>query len=257
MPTHRNKILLLIAYLTFAVLATGQNSLVAQLEEVAQQEQQAKDDKQDGESAEKKEEAEGPITDTKDQVNEAPIVGDQYIRFHMWDGSILGGDVSNSTITVATDFGPLQIPIKRILKFHPGIESLPELKSKIDELVAGLGDKDFDVREKSHRQLARMGPSIRNLLDEYDDGGSAEIKKHMAEIKAEIDEVMDEMEEDENGELERSLIRGDLIVTPDFSIVGKIQEGKFDVQSKFGKLDVQLSDIRMANREFQALKDEV
>lgn len=177
-------------------------------------------------------------------------ISEKFVRFHMWDGSIVGGEVQMETISVETEFGVLQVPIRDIRKFYPGLNSFPELDTKIKNLVEKLGDKDFDVREKSHRELTGMGIQIRNELDKFEDGGSAERKKRISEIKKEFDEQLDSMDEDDDS-TEQPLIRGDRIDTPNFSIVGKIQQEEFVLDSKFGELRVTLGDVQMADRSFQ------
>jgi len=89
------------------------------------------------------------------------------------------------------------------------------MTSKIEKLVEGLGDKNFDVREKSQRELGSMGLQIRKELNRFNDGGSAERKKRITEIKNAIDEELSSMEEEELAldPLSQPLIRGDKIET--------------------------------------------
>ncbi len=206
---------------------------------------------QEGETAE----------EVKESIELRPVpkilLPEKYVRFHMWDGSIVGGEVQMDSISVRTEFGLLQIPIREIDRFYPGLNSFPDLNSKIEKLIAGLGDKNFDIREKSHRELAAMGVQIRNEMDRFVDGGSAERKKRIAEIKKEIDEEIDSMEEDDIDPLQRSLIRGDQIETPNFSIVGKIEQSEFILSSKFGELRVMLGDVRMADRSFNKTPESI
>lgn len=188
-----------------------------------------------------------------------PELPKKFVRFHMWDGSIVGGEVQMDTITVRTEFGSLEVPVEDIKRFYPGLNSFPELNSKIEKLVKDLGHKDFDVREKSKRELRAMGHQIRNELNRFDDGGSAERKKRLGEIKKEISEEFDSMEEEDlaNDLLNQPLIRGDKIETPLFSIVGKIEQEKFVLTSKFGELTVKLADVRMADRAFMKVAEVV
>jgi hypothetical protein len=58
-------------------------------------------------------------------------------------------------------------------------------------------------------------------------------------------------------EIERPMIFADTIVTPDFSIVGEIQQQEFAVKSKFGALLIQLGDIKFANRKSDQGKEEI
>ena len=180
-----------------------------------------------------------------------PEISKKFIRFHMWDGSIVGGEVKIDTITVRTEFGSLEVPVEDVKRFFPGLNSFPELTSKIKKLVEDLGDKDFEVREKSKRELETMGLQIRNELERFDDGGSAERKKRLIEIKKTITEELDSMEDElAKDPLNKPLIRGDRIDTPLFSVVGKIQQEEFVLTSKFGELTVKLAEVRMADRAF-------
>ena len=192
--------------------------------------------------------ADDVVTDTSPSVSPNKL-NENYIRFYLWDGSIVSGDLQVEAISLATEFGTLQIPINSIKNFHPGLNSFPELNAKIQSLVEGLGDKNFDVREESQRELTAMGLQIRNEIQKLKDDGSAERKKRLGIIRNEIKQALAELEESgDEFSPERSLIRGDSIETPEFSAVGKIQQQTFTLQSKFGQLSVQLSDIKMAER---------
>jgi len=203
----------------------------------------------------------------KPAVNEATDISssvsrnnlnENFIRFYLWDGSIVAGELQVEAISLATEFGTLQIPIKSIRNFHPGLNSFPELNAKIQSLVEGLGDKNFDVREKSQRELIVMGLQIRNEIQKFKNDGSAERKKRLGIIKNEIKQTLAELDEaGDEFSAERSLIRGDSIETPEFSAVGKIQQQTFTLQSRFGQLSVQLSDIKMAERPIVEQKSEV
>ncbi|MEM7784545.1 MAG: hypothetical protein AAF623_14445 [Planctomycetota bacterium] len=181
---------------------------------------------------------------------------DQFVKFHLWDGSIIGGLVQNKTIDVRTDFGPLVVPVARLVRFYPGAQSLPEIKSELDLLVKQLDDKSYDVREKAQKALISKGTLIRGLLNGYGEGNSAESRKRLADVKSQLDQMSDELEDDESS-ASRTMIAGDLIETPDFDIVGKIQNSEFEVKTKFGMLVVQLSDIEYADRSFNKQSVEI
>lgn len=238
------------AFLQGQQIIVQDDPIPVQLVQDTQPQASGKDDKKPADD-------ETNVTDTA-STNKAPVepIGEQYIRLHMWDGSIVAGDVLVDRITVRTEFGNLEIPISQIRRFYPGLDSFPDLNAKLEGLVEGLGDKDFDVREKSHRALAAMGVQIREQIERFKDKGSAERKKRLGELKKEIDEMIDALEEDgENAEV--ALINGDTVETPGFTIVGKIEQDKFTLQSKFGPLSVPLSEIKMGDRAFQTAKAEI
>ena len=193
-----------------------------------------------------------PLTDTATlQATEEPE--NKQVRFHMWDGTVITGEVAIDQISMDTEFGILQIPIERIRKMSPGLDSYPELDATIQEQIEALGDKNFEVREKATRALSAMGTPIRNILKATDPGNDAEQKKRLAGILKDFDELDDDGE----GSNDSMLIRGDTLVTPEFAIVGKIVQQEFTVQSKFGQLKVQLGDIKKADRPFKTVAQEV
>lgn len=191
--------------------------------------------------------------DQEDDVIVAPRVavqqpGEREMRLRLWDGTIVTGDLGIDLLNVNTQFGQLEVPVKNIISLRPGLESFPEMTQRIGVMVEKLGDRDFQTREKAHRDLVAMGRSIRFVLANFSDGGSAERKKHLDKIREQIEEMVDEESEwdDESGDLE--LIQGDTIITRDFTIVGKILQPEFSLSSKYGKLTIALSDIKMGDR---------
>lgn len=179
------------------------------------------------------------------------------VKFKMWDGSVVTGNVSIDKIHVATEFGTLEIPIDRIINFYPGLNSFPEKMAELTTLVEQLGDSSYDVREKAHTRIVALGLPMQKEIERFEDGGSVERKKHLAEISKALDELIEEMEDFDEYVPVRPMIRGDVVETPDFTIVGKIQENNFEVQSRFGVLNVKLSDVQQASRDIENERQEV
>ena len=190
---------------------------------------------------------EEPAISTETLKTDEPKIDDRFLRFQMWDGTVVSGIVSIAAIDIETEFGSLQIPIERLVDFRPGLVSLPELQTKVDGLVEKLGDREFKTRESAHRELVAMGPMLPNMLSSLDDGGDAERKKHLVKIKEEIEAMLEE-EDGEDSVNPDMISRGDRVQTPDFSIVGKLVQQEFEVKSKIGDLRIQLSDVKRADR---------
>ena len=94
-----------------------------------------------------------------------------------------------------------------------------------------------------------MGPQFLMEIYRYEDGGNAERKRHLKEIRAELENLAEEMENDDEGEEgDVAMLRGDSVVTKDFTIVGKIKEKEFTVSSKYGPLKIKLADIKYMDR---------
>lgn len=201
--------------------------------------------KGDSEDKDKKEEEEAV------EVPDIPAepIPPKLVRFHMSDGSIISGDLAIEFITVKTDFGELKVPIKKIVAFRPGLKSFPERVSKIEQLVDQLGDADYTARMTARRDITSMGLKIQNFIKKYEKDSDAERKKHILEIQKELAE----MAEDDDDAYDRSYddrpwVEGDEIVTDTFTIVGKIVESEFNVDSKYGKLKVALEDVAYGDK---------
>ncbi len=173
------------------------------------------------------------------------------IRLHLWDGNVITGELGINQVTVQTEFGELQVPVEKIVSFRPGLESFPAMRERIEKLVDDLGSDDYKTRESAHKGLLAMGMQLRREIYRFDDGGNAERKRHLDEIRKEVESMVEdlsedsEFEDDENAEL----IQGDAIATRDFVIVGKISQSSFEVSSKYGPLTVQLGDVKFADRQ--------
>lgn len=183
----------------------------------------------------------------------AEPVDPEVIRLHLQDGSILTGKLSVKEIMVDTQFGKLTIPVTNIISFRPGLDSFPELSKQINDLISKLGAPDFNERETAQKELIRMGPPIRKLLEERqkkDD--DAERNRRIKIILEGFDEAG--FAEEEEG-APQEWINQDTIVTTDFTVVGTIVQKQFGVTSKFGNLTISLGDVRRAERNVDSKED--
>ena len=199
--------------------------------------------------------AEQPATEAPVEVEitePTPPARPSELRFHLWDGNVISGELSIGEISVVTEFGSLKIPVGKIVHIRPGLESFPERQTRIAQLVAGLGAPDFQEREAARRELVAMGRLLHQEIYRFSDEGNGERKRQLEEIRKEFEQQMDELasEEDLGDAAEvQPLIRKDQVATADFTIVGKIEPSSFQVASKYGPLTVQLADVRFADRE--------
>ncbi|MEL7497479.1 MAG: hypothetical protein AAFN77_07705 [Planctomycetota bacterium] len=204
------------------------------------------------------EEAEQEEDEASEEQDDEPLeqpkvkkdVDPQMMQVQLWDGTKITGRVDVKTIRIVTEFGDLNVPIKRIKKIYPGYQSYPEIRVEIDSLVEALGDKDFDNREAAQRKLLDKGLMFQSFLMDIQDHGelSAEQKKRMTEILKELEAYREELAEEFDELPDRDLIEGDLIETGTFSIVGKIDLDKINFETRFGMLSVSLSDIKAGDR---------
>ena len=187
----------------------------------------------------------------------SPSLPPQRIRFKLWDGSILIGDIESSAIQIETEFGLLEIPIEKIVHIRPGLQSFPELKTRIDQWVQQLGDRNFQTREFAHRQLYAMGLALSHLIKEYSDGGSAERQKHLNNLEEEIQQLLDEVDELPPHENTTPLDQLDAIETKSFTVMGTIQQKKFTLHTRYGTLVVGIEDLQVADRTWLKQASEI
>ncbi|QDU26314.1 PA-IL-like protein [Anatilimnocola aggregata] len=200
-----------------------------------------------------------PADDKKPKAKDEPTVdvprtaavtyGPRYLKLHLFDGSVITGDLSIAEINVDTPFGKLVVPVERIRSFSPGLDSFPELSAKIVDTIKKLGSDDYKTREQAHKDLAAMGVKVQKELEKFVSDENAEIKRHVGEILKEFEEAAEEQGDDEESPVEQAWIRQDTVVTSDFTVVGKVSPAEFKINSKYGELNVKLADVRRAERE--------
>jgi hypothetical protein len=188
-----------------------------------------------------KDEPEAPRADV------APV-NPKLIMLYLQDGSVITGEMAINEISVATEFGTLEVPLDKIRSISPGLSSSPELAAKVNGLIEALGGDDYKAREQAHKDLSAMGLKVHKLLEQYRNDENTERKRHIGEIMKEFEELLSQQDEEDGAMLDKPLIAQDTIVTDDFTIVGKISPGEFKVTSKYGPLSVQLADLKRAER---------
>jgi hypothetical protein len=176
-------------------------------------------------------------------------LGPKFIRLHLQDGSVISGDLSISEIALETQFGKLVIPIDKIRSFTPGLDANTKLDEQIQALIKDLGSDDYKTREQSHKDLAAMGRKVQKELEKYTADENAEIKRHVTEILKELEEAAEETDVESGSSPGTPIARLDTVVTSDFTVLGRVAPGQFEIQSKYGPLTIQLADIARGERQ--------
>lgn len=182
----------------------------------------------------------------------AAPVNPRVVRFHLMDGSMVSGELTIDQISVATEFGELVVPIPALSSFTPGLGSYPKVAGEIDALIDKLGSDDYQTREQAHKDLGQMGLKVRRQLEAKKSDENAERKRHVEQLLKDLESLAEEQAElAEEGEeqLVTEWIADDTVVTSKFSVVGKISPQEFVMKSKYGPLNIKLSDIRKMDRE--------
>ncbi|HMO12976.1 MAG TPA: hypothetical protein PKA83_02510 [Pirellulaceae bacterium] len=182
-------------------------------------------------------------------------VNEKELRLHLFDGTIICGQLSLQSLSVVTEFGPLTIPIERVLEINPGLDSYPQMLADLDRLVEQLGDADYNQRLEARRELRLLGVTIKHELNRFTDDGNVDRKKYLDELKQEIAKMEAEWEDAEEDEKPVPYIRGDSIRTPDFTVVGKLQQSQFEINSKYGVLSVNLHEVKKVDRQISGRQE--
>lgn len=176
--------------------------------------------------------------------------GDEQIRLHLMDGAVIAGKLTVSEIDVETDFGKLTVPVARIRRLRPGLNSHPQLGNRLKELVEELGAVQFDRREAAQKELLKLGPATRAALEERQEDRDTERRTRIKAILAELDDREESAaDDDDESAAGGAMSYQDSVETTDFTIVGRIMPKEFAIDSPYGRLNVKLSDIRTAERD--------
>ena len=197
-----------------------------------------------------------PEISTSPQPSEKKTIGKQFAQLHLMDGSIIGGDFLAVEIDVKTNYGTLKIPISRIVKFEPGLNTRPDYVESIALLFEKMGVADEKTRIAAQKELMSLGLKNQLLLDQLEAQANENQKQLLSEIRKSFQELI-ELNEEEMLPSDQPSALMDTIVTPDFSVVGEIQQKQFFLKSKFGDLKVALRDIKFADRSVETTGENV
>lgn len=168
------------------------------------------------------------------------------LRLYLMEGSVVSGKLSVEQISVATDFGTLQVPVSEILSFTPGLDSHPSERARISRLIAQLGANAAAERDEAQKALSELGLAVRAQLNAHANDEDPERRKRVQLI---LNELEDQSEEEPETVQATGLVDDDTLTTTRFTVVGKISPKSFEVQTQFGPLTVALTDIRRGQRE--------
>jgi hypothetical protein len=171
------------------------------------------------------------------------------LRITLMDGSAVVGKLSVAELTIDTDYGTLKVPVDQIQSFAPGIRSHPEFEQKLNAAIAALSAEAFADREKAQEVLLKIGPDLRRELDR-------QLKTAESEKQMRLQKILEEFEsaepEEDSSATASAWRPEDVIVTPNFTIVGRITTTSFSVGSPYGTLQLKLADVREGRRENSA-----
>ncbi len=159
------------------------------------------------------------------------------MRIQLKNGSVLFGELAFPNIIIETAYGTMTVPATDVVKLRVGKQSDPDLLAEIQRLIEDLGSDDAAARNRAQEQLARLGGVAESELREAAKSGDPEVKNRAAALVNEIENATaDEAE---------ALPDEDELVTVRFTIRGKLQLEKLDLNTDYGALSIPKKELRV------------
>lgn len=155
-------------------------------------------------------------------------------RLSLRDGSIMTGTASISNVSLITQWGKLDIPVKNISQIYFGISPDNSQKEKIKALVTDLNNLTEDIRKKAYETLVAMNINCIPVLEEIINS-EGYIPPSNTDYTAEL--ALSEMKATHN--YDESSVGEDIIVTDNaYRIGGAYNAKSIALKTKYGSLDI-------------------
>ena len=153
------------------------------------------------------------------------------------NGSTVRMAIVQDKIDVLTRYGKLSIPLSEIQRIEFGVHLPADVAKKVESAIAKLHSIQYAEREDAVTELTALGaaayPELLKAQRSSDQEVARRAEKALAAIRARVPEKELRSRED------------DVIVTPNFTIVGRIQAAALKGKSEyFGNVQLQLSQLR-------------
>jgi len=160
--------------------------------------------------------------------------------FSLADGSKVVGETSVKEVVIKTAYGDVTVPIADVLRLRVARSSDKETRAKLAALIKQLGAANFDDREKAYDELTKLGPIALGQLREAAKHPDAEIRTRVEKLLVELERTPDEEAEEEDAPLGGDT---DELVARQFTLRGVIKVEKFDLKTRYGRLEIPRDDI--------------
>lgn len=157
------------------------------------------------------------------------------LKLTLRDGNLVSGtSESISTVTLNTDWGKLEIPVKDVSSLEFGITPDAANKTKIINLVKQMNDAAEEKRQAAYDELVKMGIGAIPVLDEYiysDDYLSSDYSDFTAEA------ALDDMKSTygvEDGYNDKDIVT----INYEYTIGGTFSIKTINLKTEYGDLNV-------------------
>jgi hypothetical protein len=168
----------------------------------------------------------GKATDKKDEA-----------EVHFANGSNVRMTILQEKIEVLTRYGKLAVPLADVQRIEFGVHLSPDVANRVEAAVLKLGSVQHAEREDGVRELTALGASAYPALLRAEKSSDQEVARRAEKVLAAIRERVPEKDLRSREE--------DIIVTPGFTVVGRIVTPALKGHSEyFGTVQLQLTQLR-------------
>ena len=82
------------------------------------------------------------------------------------DGNVVTGETKVSNITLSTDYGKLEIPIKNVTSIELGIHPDNSQKTNLENLTKQLSNSNEEMRSNAYKEIVAMSASVIPVLED-------------------------------------------------------------------------------------------
>ena len=186
----------------------------------------------------------------QDEAKKEPPKNSNDVEVRTGDGSLIRMTIAQESLTVATKYGKLSVPVSEIIRIDLGIR-LPEgAAEKIDKAVKQLGSKESKEREAATAELLAFGVLAYQPLLRAAKSTDAEVAQRANELVNRIRQKIT---------AEKINIKDyDIIKTNEFPIIGRIEDLTLKAKTTyFGEVKLDLADVRSLRSLARAQETEV
>ncbi len=174
--------------------------------------------------------------------------------FFLRDGSRIAGQPGFNALQVKTRYGILTVPSGDLIRLRLAPRGGNENKEQIELQIQHLRGEDFDEREAAMDALRKLGepalPYLVKIARSEDEELRNRITLLLGEIKSRVKET------NKHGSEFPALVAGsDEIISSRFKIRGAIQAENFSIKSRYGTLNIKVSDIMGVDFRFAGITD--
>jgi hypothetical protein len=154
------------------------------------------------------------------------------------DGSVIRAVIMQDRLEVMTRYGKLCVPAREIRHIEFGVHLPPGIEQRVNTAIRELASEQYKNREAAVRELVSLGASAYPALIQASKSTDLEVSQRvelaLKRIRAKIPAKHLRLRED------------DLILTPAFTIVGRIRTPTIQARAEnFGDLSVRVSQLRV------------